>query len=386
MRTTRTTTTRRRPPPGLRLRGTVWHIQKHVRGYGPLCESTGEKELGRAEAYLTMRLDQLRRMMVYGERPDVTFAEAAAKYLQELAEAGKGTARADFALAHLLPAIGQVPLRLVHDGTLDDYRRARREAGAAAGTINKELGYVRRICTLAARVWRHPNGQPYLDTAPLLRMVDGPARAPYPATQEEQDRLLAALPAHLATMALFAVHTGLRDGELTGLQWAWEVKLPEPLGLPAFVLPGHATKNGEARVVLLNAVARRIIEAQRGKHPTTVFTFDGAPVTRMLNTAWRRAREKAGLPRLRVHDLRHTFATRLRALGVSLEDRKALMGHTTTDVTTHYSAPELRRLQAIVERLATSRPVTVLRAVTPMAGQNPATRPDMAAAKEAVTA
>jgi hypothetical protein len=44
----------------------------------------------------------------------------------------------------------------------------------------------------------------------------------------------------------------------------------------------------------------------------------------MNNTAWQRARREAKLPYVRVHDLRHTFATRRRAAGVS-EDRAALI-------------------------------------------------------------
>ena len=47
----------------------------------------------------------------------------------------------------------------------------------------------------------------------------------------------------------------------------------------------------------------------------------------MLNTAWMKARVRAGLPHVRVHDLKHTFGRRLRAEGVSFEDRQDLLGH-----------------------------------------------------------
>ncbi len=46
----------------------------------------------------------------------------------------------------------------------------------------------------------------------------------------------------------------------------------------------------------------------------------------MLNSDWRRARTKLSLPQVRVHDLKHTFGRRLRAAGVSFEDRKDLLG------------------------------------------------------------
>lgn len=64
----------------------------------------------------------------------------------------------------------------------------------------------------------------------------------------------------------------------------------------------------------------------------------------MNNTAWKRARKLAGLPQVRVHDLKHTFGRRLRAAGVSYEDRQDLLGHKSGRITTHYSAAELLNL------------------------------------------
>ena len=51
-----------------------------------------------------------------------------------------------------------------------------------------------------------------------------------------------------------------------------------------------------------------------------------------------------GFKRIRVHDMRHTFGRRLRAAGVSLEDRQDLLGHKSTRITTDYSAAEVGNL------------------------------------------
>ena len=64
----------------------------------------------------------------------------------------------------------------------------------------------------------------------------------------------------------------------------------------------------------------------------------------MMNTAWLRARKRVDLEQVRVHDLKHTFGRRLRAAGVSFEDRQDLLGHKSGRITTHYSAAELSRL------------------------------------------
>lgn len=87
-----------------------------------------------------------------------------------------------------------------------------------------------------------------------------------------------------------------------------------------------------------------MIEEVRGEHPEYVFTFRGHPITAMNNSGWQNARKRVGLSAVRVHDLKHTFGRRLRAAGVSYEDRQDLLGHKSGRITTHYSAAELQNL------------------------------------------
>ena len=84
----------------------------------------------------------------------------------------------------------------------------------------------------------------------------------------------------------------------------------------------------------------------------------------MITKAWTKARERAadkwekatgvrapaGFRTVRVHDLKHTYGRRLRAAGVSFEDRQGLLGHKSTRITTHYSAAELANLIAASEK------------------------------------
>ncbi len=155
--------------------------------------------------------------------------------------------------------------------------------------------------------------------------------------------LLQELPVHLARMVLFKINAGCREQEVCRLRWDWEVEIPE-LDATVFLIPCEHVKNGEERLVVLNAIAKSVVENERGKHGQFVFTYKGKPVTKIYDAAWKRVREKVGLPQLRVHDLKHTFGRRLRAAGVSLETRKVLLGHTNGDITSHYSAPELEEL------------------------------------------
>ena len=99
-----------------------------------------------------------------------------------------------------------------------------------------------------------------------------------------------------------------------------ELGVPVPeLKTSVFIVPGRRVKNGDDRVIVLNDVAKHVVEARRGKHSSHVFSFNGVPVQRMLNGAWCRARKRAGLADVRVHDLKHTFGRRLRSAMVSFE-------------------------------------------------------------------
>ena len=91
----------------------------------------------------------------------------------------------------------------------------------------------------------------------------------------------------------------------------------------------------------------------RGENREYVFTFRGKPIATMNNTAWQSARQRAGLPQVRVHDLKHTFGRRLRAAGVSFEDRQDLLGHKSARITTHYSNAELQNLIDAANRVCT---------------------------------
>ena len=111
-----------------------------------------------------------------------------------------------------------------------------------------------------------------------------------------------------------------------------------------FVIPPEAFKSRRAHVVILNDVAWSIVESQRGVHPICVFPYRGKAVSTMNNTAWQRVRREEGLQGVRIHDLRHTFACRLRAAGVSVEDREVLLGHANHSMAGHCASADVGRL------------------------------------------
>jgi integrase len=94
-----------------------------------------------------------------------------------------------------------------------------------------------------------------------------------------------------------------------------------------------------------------VVEEMRHVHPEYVFSYRGKPLRNMNNRAWKEGRVKVGLPQVRIHDLKHTFGRRLRAAGVSFEDRQDLLGHKSGRITTHYSMAELSNLIAAADKV-----------------------------------
>lgn len=348
---------------GLTKKGDVWHIDKQVKGYGRLCESTGESTISGAESYLNRRLEEIRNALVYGQRKKHLFRTAATKYLLE--NQHKRTIHTDaLHLEQLDPFIGDIALDRLHDGTLRLFVEHRLKQGRKHKTINLALEVVRRILNLAARSWRDEFGITWLETAPLITMLKlTDSRKPYSLDWAEQTLLFKHMPAHLQRMGLYKVNVGSREDEVCKLQWDWEIPVPE-LQTSVFLIPGAIVKNAEDRLIVLNRVAMSIVNQCRGDHPKYVFTWKRGkdskprPIGSMNNTSWVKGREAAadayketlgypapdGFRNIRVHDLKHTFGRRLRAAGVPVETRKVLLGHKNGDITSHYSAPEILEL------------------------------------------
>ena len=331
-------------------------------------------------------LEQLRQEKVYGVRKVRTWEEAATRFLIESKDQPSIHLTA-LCMKQLHPFLGHLPLTHIDDQALEPFIKDRQttkvlacgrvEKAVTNRTINIAIERAVRVLTLCARKWRDDDRRPWLDSVPMLKKLEEKksSRKPYPMSWEEQSILFGQLPGHLQTMALFKVNTGCREQEVCKLRWDWEISVPE-LGTSVFLIPAdfggrHArsgVKNGDERLVVLNSVAKSIIEKQRGISREWVFPYDGTAMHRMNDSAWKKARVRAaklwqeenlrpahpGYASIRIHDLKHSFGRRLRAAGVTEEDRKSLLGHKNGSITSHYSGAELGKLIEAANMVSTT--------------------------------
>lgn len=308
--------------------------------------SSGTDSAEEAERRLRRKLTEIDNVDIYRIRPDRTFEEAATHYL-------KTDPRAHLYLSHLesmMPFVGNVLLRRISKETFRDWIAKRYQDGVSARTVNFGLVAARRIIRLCAYSWRDEHGLTWLskDDVTILAMETGPKLQPYPLSWQEQDALFAHLPARMRDMCLFKVNSGCRANEVVQLRWAWEKDMG--IGETIFLVPGEMTKNGKPHYVVLNSIARTVIDRWRGKDADYVF---GKPMFQLSNNVWREAwanaiGDKPG-HRCGVHNLKHTFGKRLRDAGVDERSVSDLLHHQPQSITRHYSQPELRRLREYVE-------------------------------------
>ncbi|CAH1746821.1 Phage integrase family protein [Thauera humireducens] len=257
---------------------------------------------------------------------------------------------------HLLPALGS---RRLAEITLDDmqcFYRADLARGAARGSANRRIILMRYLFNLAIK-W----GTPGVTHNPAreVELVDPQNTRERFLCSAEMTRLQEAVESSPNKLLRFIVPalllTGLRKREVLDARW-------EHIDFEARTWFVPHTKSGKPRTVqlsdalvaLLRSVPRRD-EGEAGAEAGAQWVFaspkTGKPFVSIFY-AWDTARKKAGLPEVRMHDLRHTFASLLINSSYELYDVMSALGHTQMRTTMRYAHLSRERKRAAVEAVA----------------------------------
>jgi integrase len=197
-----------------------------------------------------------------------------------------------------------------------------------------------------------PDETVYRTPAPFRRGRRGPAPPPPPDV----------LGPVLRRVVLTAAMTGLRQSELLGLRWRDVDWSAQRIRVRNTYIRGEHSSDGKSDLSTRRSVpiADRLLgELDRWSkrtahnheddlvfaHPLTGHPLDGSKVTKKFQAAC----DTAGVHRIRFHDLRHTFATRLAASGQPLRTIQEFLGHAdmkTTQIYAHY-APSIHELEMV---------------------------------------
>jgi integrase len=232
---------------------------------------------------------------------------------------------------HILPRIGHMRLEAVRPADLERLHQAITQD--APVRANRALALLGMMFSLATK-WGMANANP-VRSIPRNREV----RRERFLTADELQRLLAVLDKHphqvLANAVRLLLLTGCRVGELLGADWS-----QFDLQAGIWVKPASATKQKRLHRIPLSAAAIEVLVGMRAAADgPALFPGRGRADRRRstLKAFWADVCQSAGLENLRVHDLRHSFASLLAGQGMSLPLIGSLLGHSSPATTARYA-------------------------------------------------
>lgn len=313
----------------VRKRGDRWQVRLRLGG-GRRVERALPKGGTRADALAVE--SQIRRAQIdaaAGRKPDVALDTLLDRWINEQARRQRSWSRTKYIVSVLREfTAGRTLVQI------QDVAGKVRSADAMPATINRYLSVLRRIANLAEE-WG------LIERAPKIKLLTEHNERHVYLTPHEVSLIAGKCSPEVGDFVRMLALTGLRRGELLGLGVA-------AVRGGAIMLDAR-TKTGKPRSVPLSPEALRIAQERLPWRPTV---WD-------IRREFGAARASCGLPQVRLHDLRHTFASFLVQSGQSMKVVKELLGHTTmamTDRYAHLADDHLRRAVAGLPVINVSQP------------------------------
>lgn len=214
--------------------------------------------------------------------------------------------------------------------------------GLSAASADHHLKLIRHSLNLAVE-WQMLEVNP----AAGIKQFNEDNKIEHLLDHDEMGRLMSVLrandPPMVCQVALFLLATGARLSEALQAEWNQIDKQSRVWRIPA-----TNSKSKKIRPVPLNDSALEVLE-RLGSEGSSDYVFINLRTQERLtaiNKVWGRLRVKAGLPHLRLHDLRHQYASHLVNAGHTIYEVQKILGHSDTKVTERYAHLSLDTLQA----------------------------------------
>lgn len=345
-----------------------WEYDVVIRGHR-FCGTTHCSEKRQAEKWIVKfranKLDSIKQLS--GHTP-MTFGAASTRWWNERGQHRQDRTTLEGYLALMQTRIGMnTMIADIDDNQVAQLVALRRADGVSPSTVNRSMTELLRPILRRAKLWKQ-HVQDIDWTSHKLKEPEGIVRE---ASAQEETIAFSSLRPSLRPIARFLLAVGWRRAEACHLKWPdidFETGFATVVGKGGFV---------HRRPLPASAIA--ILRAEEGNHPDFVFTYrvkhpnGGERGSRKpilpgtLSTAWTRMRDAQSLTGLRLHDLRHTTATRvLRKTGNLVAAQKAL-GHKRISTTQRYAHMLAEDVRAALDAAS---PV-----VAPIADMNPVESP-----------
>jgi integrase len=281
-----------------------------------------------AKAYESLLLPKLTggKPINRGSQQQLTFEEFAWKWFDDYVKPNnkysEQMAKRYVLTASLVPFFGRTPIGRIRAHDIERYKAAQVQQGFKSKTISNRLTVLNK-CLVTAYEWLELEGAP-----PKIKWPKwSPPEIDY-LSPDECELLLSHANGVIFEMVLMALRTGMRQGELRGLQWSsldWltrSVAVRHSRDDRGVLVP---PKNGRGRHIPLDIDVYTLLHQRKEETGYVFLRRDGQPFNNdRLNNAIRRLGRQAGLRKIGWHTLRHTFASHLAMRGVPLPAEGAL--------------------------------------------------------------
>lgn len=310
-------------------------------------ESTKTTDNEEAKAFEAKRRLEAYQQKKWGIQPEHTFDELMVRYIQATEDEMRSPERVGYAVKRLQPFFTGMMLERLKRADISGYIEKRKRDGVVPATINRELDTLSAAINYARTRWDWEIDNPVSGMS--LREPEGRSRW---ISRSEADVLIreaekVSRSPHLADFIRLALNTGCRKNEMLQLSWD-RVDFREN----RLFLDSEHTKSGKRRMVPLNEEARKALlgrarfRAEFCPDSTWVFAHKNGERVQFMQKGFQGACERAGIKDFHVHDLRHTCASWMVQLGVSLLEVRDVLGHSGIEMSERYAhlAPGQSRL------------------------------------------
>lgn len=286
------------------------------------------------------------------KRRRMTLNEATGRYWAEVTD-GQATADTrDYQFSKLNELMGKATLLSDVDGDAVSTFIARRRADIGDSSVNQEVRLLRSVMRRARDVWGVEIGAMPRWSDLLLQEPEERVRE---LTADEERRLFTVMRQDFHALVRFCLLTGIRKANAALLRWN-QIDFVEGV---VRLRTKSKRPGGDNHVVPLTPTLRAILQGERGRHESQVFTYvcqHGGPGKRTGSRqpfsedgwarSWRAALKAAKIENFRFHDTRHTAATRILRSSGNLKVTQKLLGHKNIKTTARYAHVMLDDIRA----------------------------------------
>jgi integrase len=327
----------------LRLKDGKWYIDftfkhKRIRKFAGWTKEQAKNTLAK------LRLELLNEDLGF-KKPgaeNIPFEKFTQEWLEIYARPNKKSWRRDeLSLKSLIPWFKGKNLSDIKPDLVEAYK-AKRKLEVSPATVNRELACLKTIMNKAVE-WGK------LEVNPIAKVKKFREQTVKERilTNEEITRLLEAAAPHLRPILIVLLNTGMRRGEVLNLKWS-DVDFKT-----GYIFIGDS-KSGKSRRVPMSGLVYETLERLK-ENKRSEFVFSNSATgehIKDIKTGFHAACRRAGIKGVRIHDLRHTAASKMVEAGVDLVTVSKILGHSSIQMTMRYAHPTAEAMRRAVESLA----------------------------------